>query len=390
MKRRILALALILAMLLPCLMGEASAATSGKCGKNATWKFDASTGTLTISGSGEIMDISKYDISEFESRKQVRTLVIEEGITTIDGWMFYAYNGLDDGVERDDYSNLTVVHLPLSMKYIEESAFEGCRNITTVYYPGTPEQRDQIVIEEWNRPFNYWATWYFGENKELMCETSGTCGENLTWWYDEKTRTLTISGTGGMYNYGYYIENDFPRAPWTGLPVQTLVINNGMTRIGDHAFMWEDELKTVYLPESVQTIGPLAFGFKRVEDVFYSGTKAKSKDIVYQDDIGCFDKVTWHYNNIMSPVIKCSVDAASGKPCLTWPSVSGAEKYRIYRAASKSGNYEYLGSTSRTNYTDKTAAAGKIYYYKINTATSATALPSASTKGASGFTAMTE
>ena len=33
-------------------------------------------------------------------------------------------------------------------------------------------------------------------------ETSGTCGENLTWANDEDTRTLTISGTGPMEDYG--------------------------------------------------------------------------------------------------------------------------------------------------------------------------------------------
>ena len=30
--------------------------------------------------------------------------------------------------------------------------------------------------------------------------TSGTCGENLTWNFEESTGTLTISGTGEMEN----------------------------------------------------------------------------------------------------------------------------------------------------------------------------------------------
>ena len=30
---------------------------------------------------------------------------------------------------------------------------------------------------------------------------SGTCGDNLTWEYDSATYTLTISGTGTMYDY---------------------------------------------------------------------------------------------------------------------------------------------------------------------------------------------
>ena len=30
---------------------------------------------------------------------------------------------------------------------------------------------------------------------------SGTCGDNLTWTFDEGTSTLTIAGTGEMYSY---------------------------------------------------------------------------------------------------------------------------------------------------------------------------------------------
>ena len=31
--------------------------------------------------------------------------------------------------------------------------------------------------------------------------TSGKCGKNLTWSYDRKTATLTIKGSGKMYDY---------------------------------------------------------------------------------------------------------------------------------------------------------------------------------------------
>lgn len=30
----------------------------------------------------------------------------------------------------------------------------------------------------------------------------GTCGDNLTWTFDEASGMLTISGTGDMYDYG--------------------------------------------------------------------------------------------------------------------------------------------------------------------------------------------
>lgn len=39
---------------------------------------------------------------------------------------------------------------------------------------------------------------------EILAEnvpTSGSCGDNLTWSYDWDTQTLTISGTGDMWNF---------------------------------------------------------------------------------------------------------------------------------------------------------------------------------------------
>ena len=37
---------------------------------------------------------------------------------------------------------------------------------------------------------------------EAWAQTSGTCGDNLTWSFTSSDSTLTITGTGAMYNYG--------------------------------------------------------------------------------------------------------------------------------------------------------------------------------------------
>lgn len=57
--------------------------------------------------------------------------------------------------------------------------------------------------------------------------------------------------------------------------------------------------------------------------------------------------------------------AASGKIKLTWPAVPGADHYEIYRAASSSGIYKKMYTTSKTTYTNTSAEAGKMYYYKV-------------------------
>ena len=84
---------------------------------------------------------------------------------------------------------------------------------------------------------------------------SGECGDNVTWSYNTSTYTLTISGTGDMYDYSYN------NRPWESYEddIKTVVINNGVTTIGDWAFYDCDSLTSVTIPDSVTTIGDYAF-----------------------------------------------------------------------------------------------------------------------------------
>ena len=86
---------------------------------------------------------------------------------------------------------------------------------------------------------------------------SGTCGangSNLTWTLDSKG-VLTISGRGGMRDYG---ASD---APWydSRSRVKSAVIAEGVTSIGDSAFCNCTSLTSVTIPNSVTSIGEFAF-----------------------------------------------------------------------------------------------------------------------------------
>lgn len=89
-------------------------------------------------------------------------------------------------------------------------------------------------------------------------EESGSCGESLTWSYDNGT--LTISGTGDMYDYAAEGEGANP-APWYDFAadITALVIDEGVTSIGSEAFR-ETGLGDVDLTETgVTKIGRAAF-----------------------------------------------------------------------------------------------------------------------------------
>lgn len=85
---------------------------------------------------------------------------------------------------------------------------------------------------------------------------SGNCGSNLTWTYDSETCTLTISGTGAMYNY--YHSNDIP---WNNYArnIENIVISEGVTTIGAMAFCNCENVTDIPIPDSVTGIGLGAF-----------------------------------------------------------------------------------------------------------------------------------
>ncbi len=109
----------------------------------------------------------------------------------------------------------------------------------------------------------------------------GECGKNVNWKYDVATKTLTISGLGAMDDFeqnlfipidpdeteeelslseysvsqASYIEES---APWSSLDIINVVIESGVTRIGENAFK-NCSVQKITIPNSVTSIGESAF-----------------------------------------------------------------------------------------------------------------------------------
>ena len=92
-------------------------------------------------------------------------------------------------------------------------------------------------------------------------DDSGTCGENLTWTYEEATKTLTIAGEGPMYDYNYNNSLfNYYYTPWDYIKedIQTVIIEDGVTYIGMDAF-YGNSFTSVTIGKSVTTICDDAF-----------------------------------------------------------------------------------------------------------------------------------
>lgn len=88
--------------------------------------------------------------------------------------------------------------------------------------------------------------------------TSGKCGDNLYWSYADDT--LSITGTGDMYDY----EADSANAsPWLLFrdSISQVVLPEGITYIGAHAFRQLPLLTEVTIPNAVEEIGESAFAW---------------------------------------------------------------------------------------------------------------------------------
>ena len=79
---------------------------------------------------------------------------------------------------------------------------------------------------------------------------TGSCGDNVRYSLDTETGLLTISGTGDMYSYRQFFQNT---------NIKSVIIESGVTSIGDSAFDGCTSLTDVTIPNSVTSIGYSAF-----------------------------------------------------------------------------------------------------------------------------------
>ncbi len=266
------AFAIILALLLivttlPLAFAET---VEGTLRTNHTWIYDAETQTLTINGEGDMGDFWDMYTSPWDAyEKQIKTLVIGDGVTDVGGYLFYN-SDLEKVVIGKDVKrigkgafwssyNLTIVEFGESVETIEDYAFAGCK-LTEITLPDslktigkeafvgakfeTLEIPDSVIrIEEGafrNIPF-----------KSLKIGNGLKTIEKDVFYYCHALKNLVL-GSG--------IETIGETAFESCFELETLVLPEGVKTIEKDAFQYCRKLKNIVFPKSLETIGNSAFG----------------------------------------------------------------------------------------------------------------------------------
>ena len=93
--------------------------------------------------------------------------------------------------------------------------------------------------------------------------------DGITWSVDGTT--LIIGGSGAIPDYGnpsYNIEKK-PLAPWYGMDIERVIIQQGVTRIGSFAFKDMESIVSIEIPESVSSVGHYAFSWTNITQMVF-------------------------------------------------------------------------------------------------------------------------
>ena len=165
--------------------------------------------------------------------------------------------------------SLETIKLPNKVTSIEAMAFFGCNSLDSVYCMADPDILTWGASDNDFKPDKGTTCYVAGKYKSTYESKfsnvnvafdsyvigQGTCGDDLTWIIDGDG-TLTVSGTGAMYDFDYDTQ---PWAPYKE-DILRVIIEDGATSIGSYAFYGYNNLSFVGMNDSVTSIGYNAFG----------------------------------------------------------------------------------------------------------------------------------
>lgn len=258
----------------------------------------------------------------------LRNVTFRNGITSIEEYAFYKCSNLGNitfptslvSIEKSAFwgcSSFSNIILPNSVTYIGPYAFTGCSEMTVISIPNSVNSIDStafshcglltIACDKNSTAHQFAVDNYFtyvfinasGRYNEIIDTTNlvahGTCGssgDSIRWTID-KNGLMRIYGQGDMVNAtdnyvpgvgstskspfncserGYLLKN-----------AKKVVIENGVTSIGNAAFYLGENIVDISIPSSVTRIGHEAFeGCSSIKELIIPDT------VKYIESLGVF------------------------------------------------------------------------------------------------------
>lgn len=252
----VLAVAILVGMLPTTAWATEMETVGGTCGENLSWTFDESSGSLKISGTGDMDDYSwsqMYDPTNESS----------------DIWV-------TDAPWRDYYNAIKSIDIESDVTSVGDGAFRGCSAVTSISLSNDVEALGEYSFVDCDGIIDI----VIPENVKTIGEAAFSDCNAL--------ESVSILGAASIGNFAF---SECANLISVELP-ETL------TSIGEYGFRGCEALRTVTIPSSVRTIGTFAFVWcESLNEICFEGS-APSMDGTILSGLTCnvsypSDDETW-------------------------------------------------------------------------------------------------
>lgn len=250
------------------------------CYTNAQWEYYSDTKTLVISGTGPMLNKTIRMVTDGSLSKvgndmtmagynnllhEVEHVVIEDGITNVPAYAFSHFTELQDvdfgetvnTIEQHAFSYdtaLTEVYLPDSVETIKGSPFHLCSGITSFRIGKGLKYSESLGTMR-----NCEIFYYDAIDAEFKSEKNG-----VLWCLGTDAESgveLIIGADVEVIPDNFSYQDSSSTANRTPNFSGDIIIPKNVTKIGDYAFQYSPNLKTVKFEEGIEleTIGKNAF-----------------------------------------------------------------------------------------------------------------------------------
>ena len=413
-KKRILSILLAVLMLLSALplgmvdTAYAAALASGKCGDSATWTLD-NTGTLTISGTGATYNYDMDDDGNSAAPwctkariQRVNKVVVNSGITELGYSMFSNCTqltsvSLPGGLKRIGSclflgcTRLSAITIPSSVTTIESNAFTHCDSIAAITLPSGLRTMGDAVCSQMAKlttatvsgGVTYLSNYAFNDCPSLKTITLPNTVKSIgicAFRYDTALKDVYFNGSvtqwtsiqiAGEGNSALYNAD----VHCTGLSAPT--VTGGSDAQGRPTLKWNAVTGAAkYEVYRARSMNGDYIKYSTVTGTSYTNISYIEDGNTYYYKVRALDAngTAGAWSSVVSVTYKQTLPAptvtggndSQGRPTLKWNAVSGAAKYEVYRARSKSGDYIKYSTVTGTSYTNISYIEdGNTYYYKV-------------------------